>query len=134
MLLQLATATSLEGSVTIIYGGLRFDPTAVGGMAIRVGHNGTENADIIRTVVLSPEEWQSLITATVEPEAKRPDFTPGAISTVPSDVAISLIKEAASLEELELLEQDELANQKNAGGRKGVLAAVADRRKELSQN
>jgi len=124
----------------IILGGLRFNPTAVGGMVIEVGHNGTENADIIRTIVLSPEEWEKLVGTTVVPappvvEApKKPDFTPGTIATVPSDIALDLISKASTLDELEDMEKDELANQKNEGGRKGVLAAIDKRREELSKN
>jgi hypothetical protein len=60
------------------------------------------------------------------------DTTPGPIATVNSEAALDLIASVKKVEDLDVLEKDEKASEKHPGGRKGVLTAIADRRKELA--
>lgn len=49
-------------------GGLNFRPTPDGGVTIEVGHNATENADHIRSVTFTREEWDAIL-AVLRPTA-----------------------------------------------------------------
>jgi hypothetical protein len=60
------------------------------------------------------------------------DTTPGGIATVNSEIALGLIADVEKVEELDVLEKAEKASEKHPGGRKGVLSAIAERRKELA--
>ena len=59
------------------------------------------------------------------------DETPGGIATVNGAEAIALVN-AANAEDLEKMEVSERENKRHPGGRKGVLKAIEDRRKELA--
>lgn len=126
--------------MTLVYAGLRFEATADGGVIIHIGQHPTENTEIIRSIILSKEEWdllkatETIVPVVEAPEEEKADLTPGTISTVPSDIAFDLIKNATTVDQLDALEVDELDNQKNSGGRKGVLAAIEKRREELKES
>ena len=60
------------------------------------------------------------------------DTTPGGIATVNSEAALELIAKVEKVDDLEALEKAEKASEKHPGGRKGVLGAIAERRKELA--
>lgn len=121
--------------MAIKHNGLHFIPRGDGGVTIQVSQNATENAELIREVPLSAEQWTEITASIIPPEAlpSAPDLTPGIISTVVSDEAIELIKEATTEKELDQLQADEEASQKHPGGRKGVLDAIMKRRDELDQ-
>lgn len=143
------------------HGGLHFRRGGDGEVIVDVGHNATENCDILRQVVFTSDQWRELLPevmniivfdnsgtglpivenpdapvievppAQPEGEGSSVDLTPGEIATVPSDLAIDLIKKVTTVEELDKLKVDEEKSQKHPTGRKGVLGAIEDRRKEL---
>lgn len=63
---------------------------------------------------------------------KKVDVTPGGIATVNAETAIPLIASVETLEDLDAIQLAEEASEKHPGGRKGVLAAIAARRAELT--
>jgi hypothetical protein len=62
----------------IARGGLRFEGTADGGVTIAVGHNATENAEVIRTVTLDRESWSRLVAEVSPPPGRPPVVLPAA--------------------------------------------------------
>lgn len=112
--------------------GLEFIPNSDGGLTIKIGHNSTENSEVVRSVVFTPEQWSEIIAASILP-AVPIDVTPGPVATVNSAEAIKLIEMTQTLAELDQLQIDEEASQKHPGGRKGVLEAIMKRRDELTE-
>lgn len=124
--------------MVIKHNGLHFIPNSDGGVTVQVGHNGTENAEIIREVTLTFEQWAEIIANTTPSPASigedaLVDITPGPIATVNSGEAIELVEEAQTVAELDRLQADEEDSQKHPGGRKGVLEAIMKRREELTE-
>lgn len=105
-----------------------------------LGPNG-EDLDEKPVVEIAPEtvkietgtadELLKAAQAKAEVDAKALDTTPGTISTVNQPEALELVKQATTLEQLATLEADEKANGRHPGGRLGVMATIAQRRKEL---
>lgn len=124
----------MEKSMAIKHSGLEFIPNSDGGITIKVGHNSTENSEIIRDVVLTPEQWGKIVISTI-PVGPAPsvDITPGPVATVNSAEAIKLVETTQTIAELDQLQSDEEGSQKHPGGRKGVLEAIMKRRDELTE-
>lgn len=104
---------------------------------LATGHICRINAadfDASKHEVYIPEEPKPAVekvVVTPTPVPVKVDTTPGGISTVTGEVAMTLIAATDTLEDLDKLEADERASQKNPGGRKGVLKLIADRREKL---
>lgn len=52
-------------------GGLEFQGDGNGGASIKIKHDTTENAETVRTVIVSPEEWAEVIREVRPSQAER---------------------------------------------------------------
>lgn len=118
------------------YGGLTFE-----GRVVQIADGVAQNANIIRTVVLSQEVAEAIVVELVnayeelamKEDGKENHITPVYITDMNTQEVIKMLDKVETVEELDVFKEEEEHNEdyRYPGGRKGVLAVIQARREDI---